>query len=568
MGICNGKQESSKQNILKKNQYEYLLSMDNMKKTPIVTLEQAVIPLVPFLPTIQTYVRIVKEKCENPADGLTCDESASIMLYSMGWQPLNECLYVVLNTTLRSINQETLQPWFLYLKLLFTALLQLPSSQLVVYRENNSDLSKQYKINENFTWWDFSLCTILNEDYLQSNKYLNKTEIQTIFIIECNTIKDIRRHTYFQSDNSVLILPGTQFKVLDCLDHNDNNYYLIKLQEIQSSFLLQKQISNIKPRNFLRRFWSCGKKESEKSLSNEKSPILNSNIRSIPLDQILAENNRSWTVNLDEQNITDRDMKFIVKKVINKKRYKRIRLRDNNITSQGALILADGLHNNTTLESLDLRNNYIEDLGVQSLALAVIHSNLKTLNLESNGITYEGAQYLAEMLKYNHTITELYLSKNHLGDKGVKLLVDALNNNDTKHHVNHDNKGICTINSSVLQHLYLGQNDITDIGIEYIAEMLRINRMLTWLWLSGNEIGNHGVELLSNTLANHNTNLEWLFLNSNKAIDDASIDALIRMLRRNHSLKTIYINNCNLSDMAKQRLIEITKMKKDFDLEV
>ncbi|CAF4390306.1 unnamed protein product, partial [Adineta steineri] len=55
MGICNGKQESSKQNILKKNQYEYLLSMDNMKKTPIVTLEQAVIPLVPFLPTIQTY---------------------------------------------------------------------------------------------------------------------------------------------------------------------------------------------------------------------------------------------------------------------------------------------------------------------------------------------------------------------------------------------------------------------------------------------------------------------------------------------------------------------------------
>ncbi len=98
--------------------------------------------------------------------------------------------------------------------------------------------------------------------------------------------------------------------------------------------------------------------------------------------------------------------------------------------------------------------------------------------------------------------------------------------------------------------------------------MLKTNRMLTWLWLSGNEIGNRGVELLSNTLANHNLSLEWLFLNSNKSISDSSIDSLINMLKRNHSLKTIYINNCNLSDIAKQKLQEVTKLKKDFDLEV
>lgn len=98
--------------------------------------------------------------------------------------------------------------------------------------------------------------------------------------------------------------------------------------------------------------------------------------------------------------------------------------------------------------------------------------------------------------------------------------------------------------------------------------MLKTNRMLTWLWLSGNEIGDHGVESLSNTLANNNLSLEWLFLNSNKSISDNSIDSLINMLKRNHSLKTIYINNCNLSDNAKQKLQEITKLKKDFDLEV
>jgi Ran GTPase-activating protein (RanGAP) involved in mRNA processing and transport len=98
--------------------------------------------------------------------------------------------------------------------------------------------------------------------------------------------------------------------------------------------------------------------------------------------------------------------------------------------------------------------------------------------------------------------------------------------------------------------------------------MLKTNRMLTWLWLSGNEIGNRGVELLANVLANNNNSLEWLFLNSNKAISDTSIDVLIHMLKRNHSLKTIYINNCNLSENAKQKLQDITKLKKDFDLEV
>jgi Ran GTPase-activating protein (RanGAP) involved in mRNA processing and transport len=124
------------------------------------------------------------------------------------------------------------------------------------------------------------------------------------------------------------------------------------------------------------------------------------------------------------------------------------------------------------------------------------------------------------------------------------------------------------MNSSILQHLYLGQNDITDIGIEYLAEMLKTNRMLTWLWLSGNEIGNRGVKLLADTIANHNNSLEWLFLNSNKGIDDSSVDVLISMLKRNHSLKTIYINNCSLSDAAKQKLREATKTRKDFDLEV
>lgn len=214
MGARNGKQDNQR-----KKYYKYLLST-----TPIVTFEQSIEPLLPILPKIQTYVQIVKDKCNNPADGLTSDQSASIMIYSMGWQPLNECLYVVLNRTLCSMNRENLQPWILYLKLLFSAVLRLPSIYLTVYRSSQFDLKQQYKKNETFYWWDLSLCSIIQSD---------KNNIQTLFKIECHTIKDIHNHTYIPLDNSVLILPATQFRVIQCMNQE------IILEEIQSSFLLE-----------------------------------------------------------------------------------------------------------------------------------------------------------------------------------------------------------------------------------------------------------------------------------------------------------------------------------------
>jgi Ran GTPase-activating protein (RanGAP) involved in mRNA processing and transport len=137
-------------------------------------------------------------------------------------------------------------------------------------------------------------------------------------------------------------------------------------------------------------------------------------------------------------------MKLVVTKAIVKKRCKRIRLRDNHITSQGALILAEGLHHNILLESLDLRNNRIGDVGVQVLAPAIAQSNLKTLNLESNQITYEGAPFLAQMLRNNRTLTELYLSKNQLGDRGVELLANVLTD-ERRRRSEQENRGVSAL---------------------------------------------------------------------------------------------------------------------------
>ncbi|CAF4068109.1 unnamed protein product, partial [Rotaria sordida] len=103
----------------------------DIKDTPIESLENAVNPLVPFLPDIRKHAVTAKKACKNPPpDGLTLDESASIRLYSMEWVPHDKCLYVVLNDTLRSEDGEKVKPWFLYLKLFRTAFERLPKQHL------------------------------------------------------------------------------------------------------------------------------------------------------------------------------------------------------------------------------------------------------------------------------------------------------------------------------------------------------------------------------------------------------------------------------------------------------
>ncbi|CAF4407367.1 unnamed protein product [Rotaria sp. Silwood2] len=189
--------------------------------TPIVSLENAVEPLISFLPTIQRYAAIAKGRCKTPpADSLTLDESASIMLYSMDWKPRNECLYVALNATLRSKDRKKLEPWFLYLKLFVAALQLLPSKHQTVYRGIKADLHHQYSKGQMTVWWAFSSCTT-SIDVLEEESFLGKTDQRTMFTIACSSGKDIRKHSYFPEEDEILLPAATQFKVVASLDHGE-----------------------------------------------------------------------------------------------------------------------------------------------------------------------------------------------------------------------------------------------------------------------------------------------------------------------------------------------------------
>jgi hypothetical protein len=222
-----------------------LMPIKGYERQPLVSLEEAVEPIVPFVPDVKQMAYVAKMRCKKPpANDLSVDESASIMLYSMEWEPQEECLYHVLNATLRSENRKKLVPWFLFLKLLLTAFARLPSKHLFVYRGIKRDMRKEYPKGETIVWWGFSSCTSTME-VLENDQFLGSTGTRTFFTIECTSGKDIRHHSYFQSEDEILLPPGRQFQVVSCLNQS-GGLHMIQLKEIEPPYPLLEPVSKVK----------------------------------------------------------------------------------------------------------------------------------------------------------------------------------------------------------------------------------------------------------------------------------------------------------------------------------
>ncbi|CAF4753714.1 unnamed protein product, partial [Rotaria sp. Silwood2] len=123
-----------------------MLPIEGYQDVPLVSLKEAMEPIIYLFDreSLLAKIWVVKEQCKNPADGLSPDESGSIMLYTFEWIPIEESLYFILNKTLRMRNRELLKPWFPYLRLFIGALIQLPSINDVIYRGVKKDLKNEY----------------------------------------------------------------------------------------------------------------------------------------------------------------------------------------------------------------------------------------------------------------------------------------------------------------------------------------------------------------------------------------------------------------------------------------
>jgi hypothetical protein len=202
-----------------------LTPIEGYEKYPLVSLKEAVEPIKSLLHNADSMVETARRNSRKPADGLTQDESGAIHLYTMQWPKPHPSLFTLLNEKLRSQNRDVLIPWFLFLKLFFTALYRLPSLKGVIYRGVRGDLSDQYE-EDNF-WWGASSCT---ETINVIKGFVGSTGARTIFNIECINGKSIKDHSYFKQENEILLMPGSYFQVVSKWEPA-KDLYIIHLRE-------------------------------------------------------------------------------------------------------------------------------------------------------------------------------------------------------------------------------------------------------------------------------------------------------------------------------------------------
>jgi hypothetical protein len=175
-------------------------------------------------------------------------------------------------------------------------------------------------------------------------------------------------------------------------------------------------------------------------------------------------------VDLSHWHLIDQDIPLIIKEIIVDRQCAELWLYDNQLTSHGASLLALGLINNTTLKSIDLSFNQISDLGVWALTQMLLpsrYSSITILYLTKNGITDQGAKYLADILTTNQTLAELWLSNNQISNYGVKSLAQAM-----------------ATRNRTLKFLSLSMNPlITDQCIDVLMDMLAKTSTLKKLWM-------------------------------------------------------------------------------------
>jgi hypothetical protein len=226
-----------------------LMPIQGYADMPLVSLEEAVEPLVSIVHDVKRMAQCAKWQSEDPpADNLTLDQSASIRLYSMDWAPQEKCLYVVLNATLRDENRQKLKPWFLFIKLLLTGLACLQSIPRIVFRGIKGDLRKDYKTGKTIIWWGFSSCT-RTMNVLSNPQFLGSTGARTLFTIECQSGRDIQQHSDFQEEDEILLPAARQFEVMSCLEQG-SDLVLVHLKETKGPFPLIDLVPEVSTSEF------------------------------------------------------------------------------------------------------------------------------------------------------------------------------------------------------------------------------------------------------------------------------------------------------------------------------
>merc|ERR1712048_42166 len=137
------------------------------------------------------------------AENMTNEQAAAIMMYTQ-----ETCLYKRLDAALRNHDARSLEPFLPYMKLLLSALYQLPLTHVRTYRGVKLEIFETYNllVGQVWSWWSFS-STTQDRDILDTPLFLGTEGKRTLFCLNAAGV-DIAAFSAMPGEQEVLLLPG------------------------------------------------------------------------------------------------------------------------------------------------------------------------------------------------------------------------------------------------------------------------------------------------------------------------------------------------------------------------
>jgi Ran GTPase-activating protein (RanGAP) involved in mRNA processing and transport len=264
-------------------------------------------------------------------------------------------------------------------------------------------------------------------------------------------------------------------------------------------------------------------------------------------------------INLARRNLGPADALLIAKAIRSNLQLSILKLCYNALRDEGAITLAKALkmsngHHHRALSVLDLGFNEIGDSGCQAIAFAGVagNYNLQSLYLTGNRIGEKGAIALARAFLHGTGIVALYVSANCIQSTGMAALAVAVTTNDERL----AGPAACAVSEQAptrrMQHLHLSDTHIGQEGFESVAGLVLSTASLKTLCLSGNNIDDQDMMLLSHALAqNKSIPLETIRLGYNH-ISCQGVECFMNAVWGSLTLKEIMLNHNKIKDRGAQ----------------
>jgi Ran GTPase-activating protein (RanGAP) involved in mRNA processing and transport len=202
----------------------------------------------------------------------------------------------------------------------------------------------------------------------------------------------------------------------------------------------------------------------------------------------------------------------------------RLYIENNSLSSNSVAIIMEGLLQNNTIQDLNMGGSHFSEENCVSLAslLQQAECQLRKLVIQECSISGEGAAHLAAALTNNHSLTELFISYNPIGDIGAAAFGDLVSNN------------------TALKTLRIDECEITSAGCIQLAAGLTENIVLQKLAMWGNNVGVDGAKALSVMIAMNQT-LRELYLHDDHSLGEG-VDSLLASLQNNTTLRWLTLS--------------------------